>query len=78
VDPSIAANRRPDDLYHAYNLARFDDPNAMGIRRLYEMLEGQVAALSSGRLDPEQGARLLEALRRSAMFRPDHMLRAVS
>jgi hypothetical protein len=71
VDHSIAANRRPDDLYHAYNLARFEDPKTVPIRRLYEMLEGQVAALSSGQLGPEQGARLLDALRRSAMFRTD-------
>jgi hypothetical protein len=71
VDASIAANRRPDGLYHAYNLVRLDQGKALPLRRLYEMLEGQVAVLSSGRLSPQESLRLLTALRRSSMYRPD-------
>ncbi len=71
VDHSIRANRRHDGLYHAYNLVRFNQPGALPIRRLYEMLEGQVAVLSSGRLSPEESLEVLQALRRSAMFRAD-------
>ncbi len=71
VDHAIAANRRPDRLYHAYNLVRLDQPSEVSVRRLYEMLEGQVAALSSGRLTAAESAGLLQALRRSAMYRPD-------
>ena len=37
---SIAANRRPDGLYHAYNLIRLEDRQTLPVRRLYEMLEG--------------------------------------
>jgi len=68
---SIRANRRPDGLYHAYNLIRFDDPKTLPIRRLYEMLEGQVAVLSSGHLSPEESLKLLAALKRSRMYRAD-------
>ena len=48
VDHSIGANRRSDGLYHAYNLVSLDRGPEIPIRRLYEMLEGQVAVLSSG------------------------------
>ena len=68
---SIHSNRRPDGLYHSYNLVRLEDPKTLPIRRLYEMLEGQVAALSSGRLSAEESLTLLAALKRSAMYRAD-------
>ena len=68
---SIHANRRPDGLYHSYNLIRLDDRKALPIRRLYEMLEGQVAALSSGHLSAEESLKLLAALKRSKMYRAD-------
>ncbi len=71
VDDSIAANRRPDGLYHAYNLVRFDQSRALPVRRLYEMLEGQVAVLSSGKLSPEESLDVLQSLKRSALYRPD-------
>ena len=68
---SIQANRRPDGLYHSYNLIRLDDRKVLPIRRLYEMLEGQVAALSSGHLSAEESLKLLAALKRSKMYRVD-------
>jgi hypothetical protein len=71
VDHSIDANRRSDSLYHAYNLVSLDRGSEIPIRRLYEMLEGQVAVLCSGRLTPEQSVDLLRALRASAMYRAD-------
>jgi hypothetical protein len=70
VDHSIDANRRPDGLYHAYNLMRVERGGIV-IRRLYEMLEGQVAVLSSGRLSSEQAVALMHALRHSAIYRAD-------
>src|SRR5450759_4552504 len=48
ADESIKANRQPDGLYHAYNLIKLDRDGEIPIRRLYTMLEGQVAVLSSG------------------------------
>jgi hypothetical protein len=68
---SIRTNRRPDGLYHSYNLVRFENPKALPIRRLYEMLEGQVAALSSGHLSDEESLAVLTSLKRSAMYRAD-------
>ena len=68
---SIDANRRPDGLYHSYNLIRLEDPKTIPIRRLYEMLEGQVAVLSSGCLSAGESLTLLAALKRSAMYRAD-------
>ena len=70
IDHSIRANRRGDGLYHSYNLMTIAG-NAIGIRRLHEMLEGQVAVLSSGALTPAQGVALLEALRNSSLYRAD-------
>jgi len=68
---SIRSNRRSDGLYHAYNLVRFEKPSELPIRRLYEMLEGQVAVLSSGHLTPRESLNLLAALKRSALYRAD-------
>lgn len=71
LDRSIASNRRPDGLYHAYNLIRFEGTQSLTISHLYEMLEGQVAILSSGYLSPAEAADLLDAMRASALYRED-------
>jgi hypothetical protein len=68
---SIQSNRRPNGLFHAYNLVRFEDRSRLPIRRLYEMLEGQVAVLSSGQLSAEESLKVLIALKQSSMYRPD-------
>jgi hypothetical protein len=70
VDHSLAANRREDGLYHAYNLIKIGR-GGIAIRRLYEMLEGQVAVLGSGALSPQAALAVLEALRASALYRAD-------
>jgi hypothetical protein len=71
IDEAIRANRRDDGLYHAYNLMKVGDSGEIAIRRLYEMLEGQVAVLSSGALAARECIELLDALRRSALYRAD-------
>jgi hypothetical protein len=70
VEHGLRANRRADGLYHSYNLLRLG-PGVAAIDRLDEMLEGQVAILSSGLLDAASSLTLLRALRRSALYRPD-------
>jgi hypothetical protein len=70
LDHSIASNRRTDGLFNAYNLIRFDD-RAFEVEYLDEMLEGQVAVLSSGFLSPVQGLELLDVLRSSDLYRQD-------
>ena len=67
IDHTIEANRREDGLYHAYNLMTATD-TGVAITHLYEMLEGQVAVLSSGYLNPEQALEVLTALKQSAIF----------
>lgn len=71
VDHSLKQNRRPDGLYHSYNLLIFAEKKGILLRHLYEMLEGQVAMLSSGLLSPAKALAVLRALRRSAMYRQD-------
>jgi len=69
VDHSLRANRRGDALYHAYNILKLA-PGRAGLGRLYEMLEGQVAILSSGVLSGAESSELLESLRRSSLYQP--------
>ncbi len=72
VTAGITANRREDGLFHAYNLLRLsDDGREAYVEPLYEMLEGQVAALDSGVLDGAQTVELLEHLRNSPLYRSD-------
>ncbi len=68
---AIAANRRPDGLYHSYSLLQKQSDGGLRIRSLYLMLEGQVAALSSGALSGQELVRLLRALRESGLYRKD-------
>ena len=70
IDYSVRSNRRVDGLYHAYNFLELTT-DSLKIDNLYPMLEGQVAALSSGAIDPEEAAELLETLFSSDLFRAD-------
>ncbi|MBI4929000.1 MAG: hypothetical protein HY835_14630 [Anaerolineae bacterium] len=70
VEHSLRANKRSDGLYHAYNILHFKD-NLASVGYLYEMLEGQVAILSSGMLTGEESLALLENMRHSQLYRAD-------
>ena len=70
LEKAIDANQRNDKLYHAYNLITFEE-DELSVSHLEEMLEGQVAALSSRFLSAEQALDLLDALKESALFRDD-------
>lgn len=70
IDQSIGKNRRTDGLYHSYNLVTFNG-DTISIRHLYEMLEGQVAVLSSGYLSSSESLEVINALKHSALFRAD-------
>jgi hypothetical protein len=71
LEHSIRANKRSDDLYHAYNLVTINSDNSISISYLSEMLEGQVAVLSSGYLNAKETLDLLNALKKSKLFRRD-------
>jgi hypothetical protein len=68
---TIRAGRRPDGLYHAYNLVAFPTPDIVEVEHLPLMLEGQVAVLGTSELDDDQVLHLLGALFDSPLYRPD-------
>jgi len=62
--------QREDGLYESYQLLAFHG-EGVRLRRLYPMLEGQVSILSSGLLDSTGALALLQALRKSPLYRAD-------
>lgn len=70
IDHSIESNLAPDGLYHAYNLLELRS-NAITVDRLYPMLEGQVAVLSSGAIAPAEAIEVLDILFKSNLYRDD-------
>jgi hypothetical protein len=70
IDHSITQSVRPDGLYDAYNLLHLTD-DELRVDPLYPMLEGQVAALSSGVIEPAGACELLEVLFASDIYRED-------
>ena len=71
LEQSIKVNKRSDNLYHAYNLMTVESKTDISIGYLDEMLEGQVAVLSSGFLSSKEALEVLDALKSSKLFRPD-------
>ena len=70
LDDSIHHNQRDDQLYNAYNLLSLEK-ESLSVDTLYQMLEGQVSALSSGTLEADEVINMLEGLFASEMFRAD-------
>jgi hypothetical protein len=70
VRATIRAGRRPDGLYHSYDLLRVTGERA-AVDHLGPMLEGQVAVLESRLLDDAEAIALLRALRDSDLYRAD-------
>ncbi|EAR10820.1 hypothetical protein [Reinekea blandensis] len=70
IGQTLDANQRPDALFHGYNVLHLGAGTAE-IEHLPLMLEGQVAMLSANRLSPEQALSVLEALRKSDLYRED-------
>jgi hypothetical protein len=67
---TVELARRDDGLREAYRLlARV--PGGLEVENLPVMLEGQVAALESGLLEPDEAVALLDALRQSPLWRDD-------
>jgi hypothetical protein len=70
LDASIRSARREDGLYDGYDVLEVEGESAH-VRRLYPMLEGQVAAMSSGVLSPAESLAVVRTLRSSALYRAD-------
>ena len=71
LEHTIRANKRSDNLYHSYNLMTIEGNTEISISYLSEMLEGQVAALSSGYLKSNEVLATLDGLKSSALYRKD-------
>jgi len=71
LEHTIDANKRADNLYHAYNLMTIESPDKVSISHLSEMQEGQVAVLSSKYLSGNEALMVLDGLKKSKLFRPD-------
>jgi hypothetical protein len=71
LDHTINANKRSDNLYHAYNLMTVEANGGISLAHLSEMLEGQVAVLSSGYLTAKECLNTLDGLKASQLFRRD-------
>ena len=70
IDRTIL-NNKDDGLYGSYNTINIQDDKNLQITKLYPMLEGQVAALSSGKIKSEEAIALLESLFSSKIYRKD-------
>ena len=70
LDDSIQFNQASNQLFHAYNLLNKQD-ESVSVDYLYDMLEGQVSALSAGTLGAQQTINVLEGLFDSEMYRQD-------
>jgi hypothetical protein len=68
-DHTIKSNKTTDGLYHSYNLMTLENNKEISISHLSEMLEGQVAILSSGCISGADSLELLDALKNSKLFR---------
>ena len=62
LEHAIKANKREDNLYQAYNLMTLENDKEISVSYLPEMLEGQVAVLSSGYLSTEEALSVMDAL----------------
>ncbi|TCK67508.1 hypothetical protein DFQ05_1284 [Winogradskyella wandonensis] len=71
LEHSISANKRDDNMYHAYNLMTVTKDGGISISYLDEMLEGQVAVLSSKYLTSKEALAVLDSMKSSRLFRPD-------
>tara|TARA_Y100000817_G_scaffold101908_1_gene79694 strand:- start:8551 stop:11931 length:3381 start_codon:yes stop_codon:yes gene_type:complete len=72
LDKSISSNKKDNGLFHAYNTVDFKHKTKnISIQHLPLMLEGQVAALSSNKLNINETIKLLENLYTSDLFRKD-------
>ena len=64
-------NNLNNSLYNAYNTINIDKTNEINVSSLFPMLEGQVAALSSGWIKPKEAINILSSLFKSDMYQPE-------
>ncbi len=67
IEHSLRLNRREDNLYHTYNILHLGEETAT-VSHLQEMLEGQVAILSSGLLSSQESLDVINSLKKSKLY----------
>ena len=67
LEYSIKQNKKENGLYHSYNTLAINK-DGMKVNYLQEMLEGQVAVLSSKMLSAKETCELYDALKNSGMY----------
>ena len=70
INSTIDNNKRDDYFYHSYNILEHNK-NKTDISHQKLMLEGQVAVLTSNKLNLKQSVNLISNLYKSTLFRPD-------
>ena len=68
---STINNNYKKSLYSAYNTINIDSSNKINVTSLYPMLEGQVSALSSGKIEPRNAIKVLNALFESDKYQKE-------
>ena len=64
-------NNYEKSLYSAYNTINIDSSDKINVTSLYPMLEGQVSALSSGKVKPKNAVKVLNALFKSDIYQKE-------
>ncbi|MBQ0051830.1 MAG: hypothetical protein KBT11_07190 [Treponema sp.] len=67
ISKSIKLNKTEDELYHTYNTLKING-DEMQVEHLQRMLEGQVAAISSGNLSSKEVIELYDSLKKSPIY----------
>lgn len=70
IEHCVSTSKRHDSMFNAYSSLEIRD-GELGVHHLYPMLEGQVAALSSGKITADESIDMLDALFASSMYRDD-------
>ncbi|MCL2285506.1 MAG: hypothetical protein FWC32_03985 [Firmicutes bacterium] len=71
ISESIAANKRPDGMYNAYNILTLTE-DSLKVDPMFLMLEGQTAVIGSGILTPEETLTLVKAMETGNLMSPEH------
>ena len=66
---TIDANKRPDGMYHSYNILTLTD-GGLNVSPMFLMLEGQTAVMGSGKLTPQEALDLTLAMENSDLWNP--------
>jgi len=69
IDYTIDVNKSSNGFYNAYNILRIDSKeNTLTVSPMFPMLEGQTAAVGSGKMSPRKTISLIETMENSDIY----------